>query len=103
MTAETAPINDDFALALNNDWRIGADSLQWMLQKRVVTGGKTVWVSQHFIAQHKSGLMRAIKRYGFEVSPEGMAAFDALPDTFREFHAVYNTRSGRGRKKVNAA
>lgn len=98
---EREGVMSEFALMLNDDWRVSADSLQWMLQKRTSSNGKPVWVSQCYIATNKKYLIRNIKEREIEINEIASKELDQLPETFTDFVSIYHTKSGRGRKPVN--
>ena len=89
---------DNQFLRLNDGWALAYDSRQWILQKR--TGLRTVgnragqesWQGKSFIASKKAVLLRVLREKGIRPTAKAQAALDALPDTFREFHAVITER-----------
>lgn len=91
--------NDSFNISLTEDWALGADSLQWILKKRVKTKKGDIWIGQRFIASEKRFLERSFKDKGIVLSENVQAQIDALPATFKEFAAEYKPRSKKGRKK----
>ena len=67
----------------NDAWRLEYDRQQWIVSKKE---GKVHWNHKSFIGAHKWTIIRALTRWeAGEISPEGMAAYEALPDTFREW------------------
>jgi hypothetical protein len=70
-----------FSLRLNHDWRISADSNQFILQKKSSIG----WVSQSYVATHTHILSREISARDIHMTPEAKQEFDKLPENFREF------------------
>lgn len=99
MTEQIDPTTD-FSIPLNANWRIGADGIQWMVQQRVTSNGKDVWVGRKFFCTERRFMDKALVQMKIVIDPENQAAYDALPATFAEFHKQYNTRSGRGRRKM---
>ena len=87
-------------ITINVRWALGADSLQWILKKKITSKDKEMWIGQTFIASEKRFLLRSMREKGIELTPEVQAEFDALPDTFKEFKEKYNPRSKKGRKKA---
>ena len=66
-------------ISLAQGWALGADSRQWILYQ--VSADGRVW-PLHFIATHKQIIERLVREEGIDLSPEGRAAIDALPDHF---------------------
>lgn len=92
--------NDSFHIDINDKWALGADSLQWILKKKVTSKGKVMWIGQSFHANEKIYLFRSMREKGVIATPEAMVELEALPASFREFKEKYNPRSKKGRKKA---
>jgi len=60
-------------------WALGSDNRQWILYQ--VSAEGRAW-PRHFIATHKRIIERLIREEGINLTPEGRAAIDALPDHF---------------------
>ena len=65
-------------ISLAQGWALGADSRQWILYQ---VSAACIWPI-HFIATHQRIIERLIREEGIDLSPEGRAAIDALPDHF---------------------
>ncbi|MDA1023660.1 MAG: hypothetical protein O2817_10015 [Proteobacteria bacterium] len=72
---------EELVLTLSPRWRIVADTLQWIIQRKQ---GKK-WRSIAFIASSKGVLNRVLREKGAEITPEGNAALDALPESYKEW------------------
>ncbi len=68
-------------ISLAPGWALGADNRQWILYQ--VGADRRVWPI-HFIATHKRIVERLIREEGIDLTPEGRAAIDALPDHFKK-------------------
>jgi len=66
-------------LLIAQGWSLGADSRQWILYQ--VSAEGRAWPI-HFIATKKSIIQRLVREEGIDLSPEGRATIDALPDHF---------------------
>ncbi len=65
---------------LGDGWRLAADPLQWILQRRTVAKGIEKWRSVSFVATTKDVLLRVCRENGVAIDPEGWTAFNALPN-----------------------
>ena len=54
--------------------------------------GQRDWTPEAFIASEKRILRRVLREKGAQPTPEAEAAFDAMPDTFREWYRRYEVR-----------
>lgn len=88
-----------FQLDAEDKWYLGADGEQWIIYRRRVAKGKEQFAGQSFIADDKRILHRCIREHGITLTAEATAMIDSLPDNFMEFKAIYNPKSGKGRKK----
>ncbi len=68
-------------ISLAPGWALGADSQQWILYQ-VSADGRVRPV--HFIATHKRIIERLVREEGIDLTPEGRAAIDVLPDHFKK-------------------
>ena len=68
-------------LDLSPRWRLAADNLQWIIQRR--RGEK--WDSVSFVATRRDILFRALRELDAEVTPAALDALDDLPLTFKEW------------------
>lgn len=68
-------------LKLNDHWRVLDDPLQWILQVRKGQEGPkaTGWRAVHYCVS-RTGLKASVGQLCGPVSPQAMAAIDALPD-----------------------
>jgi hypothetical protein len=79
---EAMPAPTTLVLQINDEWKITADDLQWMLQRGKVNGG---WYPISFVSSTKAVLARCMAEAGV---PQDAAerALAALPDTFAAWH-----------------
>jgi hypothetical protein len=75
-------------MRINDDWQLGADRLQWILQRRRTGAGG--WRDMAFVSSTKEILARCMKEKGVP-SDDAKRALDRLPDTFKQWVA---SRSG---------
>ena len=105
-----------FPIVLSDRWRISDDPVQWILQTRVGKG-RTLksggiddgWRNRRFHTDRKT-VLRDIRELIGEVSPEALAAVEALPEKHPGFMAHVaksmeqyrkeNPRAGRGRARA---
>jgi hypothetical protein len=80
-------------------WYLGADADQWIIYRRRVAKGKEQFAGQSFIGDDKRILYRCISEHNITLTDKAQELIDSLPDDFHEFQAIYNTKSGKGRKK----
>jgi hypothetical protein len=66
-------------LILSERWGIGADDAQWM----ILTYRSPRWRPVSYVASNKAVLMRCLAEKGADFTPEGQAALDRLPDSFK--------------------
>jgi hypothetical protein len=87
-------MSDRIFLRLNEDFALGADSLQWILYRRHSRKGCDGWEGVSFVRSTKAILLRCIREKG--CFPDGTAAtaLDALPDTFDAWKLA-NTNSSK--------
>ena len=71
-------MSDRTLISLAPGWVLGADNRQWIMYQ---VSAARVWPI-HFIATHKRIIERLIREEGIDLTPEGRAAIDALPDQF---------------------
>lgn len=90
-------------------WALGADSLQWILFKDDKRGPqaekrhrRAPWKALAFIASTKTVLLRVLSENGVEPTPEGWAALNAMPDSFRAWCRQHRIRVVRTLEKVAA-
>ena len=86
-------------LDAEDKWYLGADSEKWIIYRGRVGKGKEKLAGQSFIADDKQILHRCIREHGITLTEEAREMIDGLPDNFIEFKAIYNPKSGKGRKK----
>ena len=71
-------------MRINDDWQLGADPLQWVLQRRRT--GARGWRDVAFVSSTNDVLARCMKEKG--VPPEdAKPVLDSLPDTFKQWVA----------------
>ena len=76
-------------LPLGEGWALGADDLQWMVLRKFVRKSEAQdWRAVSFVATTKDILRRVLREKGCQLSAEGQAALDALPETFKEWRAA---------------
>jgi hypothetical protein len=73
---------------LNDKWRLGFDELQWIVMKKRIKYGKTVYRPLSFIASRKLVLMRVLDELDVTPSDSANAHLARLPDSFRTFMAA---------------
>ncbi len=83
-----------FDLTADGKFRLAYDKLQWILQKRVLRGGRLKGVVDGkpgyrglwFVGRKKTTLQEGFERWHVDLTPEARRRFYALPRTFDEFH-----------------
>ena len=70
---------------LNDKWRLGFDELQWIVMKKRIKYGKTVYRPLSFIASRKLVLMRVLDEMGVTPSGQANGHLARLPDSFKAF------------------
>jgi hypothetical protein len=82
------------AIPINADWRISADNLQWILQRRRMNG----WRPVSFVSSTKEILARCMKEKG--VPPEvAQRALGGLPNTFSEWRTGHSLPANEWRER----
>lgn len=87
-----------FQLDAEDKWYLGADSLQWIIYRKRISKGKEMMVGRCFPCSKKL-IYRTCREDGIELTDEAKAKLDSLPEMFLDFHELYQTKSGKGRKK----
>ena len=64
-------------------WALAADNQQWMVMRAKNRRGQREWQPVAFVATEKRILRRVLCEKGIKPTPEGRAALDALPDSFK--------------------
>ena len=85
---------DTHLFDLSNEWDIAFDANQWMIRRRkgflggAETGHSTNyrWEPKWYVGSEKRTLSRYIEEQRIPLTPEARFRFDALPDTFKQFH-----------------
>ena len=85
-------------LGLSPRWRLAADRLQWVIQRR---RGKE-WRSEQFIASTREVLMRCLREMGAVVDREVQLELGNLPGTFREWRKTQSAPRRRFKASSNA-
>jgi hypothetical protein len=90
------PTPTKHVLHINADWKITADRVQWMLQRRT----KNRWYPVSFISSTKDILARCMREKGVPAE-DATRALACLPDSFREWAAGaygpdHARKTGRG-------
>ena len=80
-------MNERLILTLSPRWRIVADDLQWIVQKY----NSPKWRAISFVGSNKVVLRRVLAEERADIGPEGQAALDALPATFKEWKRLRST------------
>ena len=79
--AETAVSSIKFPVALNSNWRVTNDRLQWRLEVRK---GNQRWKASGYQCRafcvSRTGLLRCIREYCGEVYPPSVKLLEQLPD-----------------------
>ena len=77
-------MSDRILFYFNTSWRLEYDSQQWILCRG--KPGSATWRYDSFIGGYKRTMLRVLKERSEEpITPEGMAAYDSLPETFLEW------------------
>jgi len=94
-------MTDTFSVPLDEagDWFLGADSSQWIIQRKRTAKGVEMLIGQSFIGSEKRILHRCIKRHNITLTDEAKATIDSFPERFLDFVDIYHTKSGKGRRK----
>jgi len=71
-------------IAINGDWALAADNLQWILQRR--RKGPHPWYGVSFVSSTKDILARCMAEKGVPAQ-DAKQALNGLPDTFAQWHA----------------
>ena len=88
----------DIFLRLNDDWSLGADSLQWILYRRRERKGHVGWRPIRFIASNKLDLMQVLRETRCSPSDQALRSLNQLPETFREWRMMVRSRSAVGHR-----
>ncbi len=89
-------------LQLSENWRLAADPLQWVIQRRgafkAKIGGRR-WNAVAYIATRRDILFRVLRELEAEVDHNALDALDDLPQTFKEWKKDQAKNTPRRRNK----
>ena len=77
---------DKMVMQLGSRVALGADDNQWLLLTAAGKAGR--WKAVGFVRSSKQIVLRLIRERGLELSEEGGAALEALPETFTEWQRL---------------
>lgn len=85
-------MSDRIFLRLNDNFALGADSLQWILYKAKRSASDVAnvrdWRAISFVRSTKDILLRCMREKGCETCPEAQLALDRIPVTFDAWKAA---------------